>query len=201
LLQGGYFMTLGDDGSSLFCYRQPGSIHVSYVVHAASDAELETQPPAALLQSLQQATRTWHTPIPEIAAAIDPSTIVVYGYYDKEPTQRVREGRLWLIGDAAHPMCPFQGQGANMAMVDALKLAEYFATLATAPAQGEAQAVALEADIVRRGRKAVLASRHAAERFHTTSRWQQQWRDLGFRAGSFFIGLGGRGRATAPHDR
>jgi 2-polyprenyl-6-methoxyphenol hydroxylase-like FAD-dependent oxidoreductase len=32
LLQGGYFMMLGDDGTSFFCYRQPDSIHASYVV-------------------------------------------------------------------------------------------------------------------------------------------------------------------------
>src|SRR5215469_11483444 len=159
-------MTLGDDGSSVFCYRQPDSIHVSYVVHAASDAELEAQPPAELWRRLQEATRTWHAPIPEIVAAIDPATIVVHGYYDKEPTQRVRAGRLWLIGDAAHPMCPFQGQGANLAMEDALELAQYFAALATAPAQGDTHVAAatLEGDIVRRGRQAVLASRHAAAR-------------------------------------
>ena len=30
LLEGGYFLTLGDNGVSLFCYRQPDGIHVSY---------------------------------------------------------------------------------------------------------------------------------------------------------------------------
>ncbi len=34
LLQGGYFMTLGDDGSSAFCYRQSDSVPFSYTVHA-----------------------------------------------------------------------------------------------------------------------------------------------------------------------
>src|SRR6266480_8129951 len=62
--------------------------------------------------------------------------------YDRDPIGRVREGRLWLIGDAAHPMCPFQGQGANMGMVDSLKLAQYFADLVTSPGQTETAAKA-----------------------------------------------------------
>src|SRR5262249_31687428 len=93
LLEGGYFLTLGDDGASVFCYRQPDGIHLSYTVHAASEHELSAQAPASLLGRLQQATRSWHQPIPEIVAAIDPASVVVRSYYDKEPAGRAREGR------------------------------------------------------------------------------------------------------------
>jgi 2-polyprenyl-6-methoxyphenol hydroxylase-like FAD-dependent oxidoreductase len=189
LVQGSYIMALGDDGSSLFHYRQTDSIPLAYTVHAASEAEIAAQPPADLLRRVQQATKTWYPPIPELAAAIDLATVGVRGYYDREPIGRVREGRLWLIGDAAHPMAPSQGQGANMSMVDSLKLAQYFAALVGTPGSAEARAAALEADMLTRGRKAVLDSRAAATRLHLTNRLQQGWRNVGFRTGNTFIRL------------
>lgn len=43
LVQGGYFMALGDDGSSAFCYRQSDSVALSYTVHAPSEDDLNAQ--------------------------------------------------------------------------------------------------------------------------------------------------------------
>jgi salicylate hydroxylase len=189
LLSGGYFMTLGDDGASVFCYQQPDGIHLAYTVHAASEPELRAQAPASLLQRIQRDTRCWHQPIPEIVAQSDPASVVVRGYYDKEPAKRIRDGRVWLIGDAAHPMCPFQGQGANMAMVDALTLAQFFGKLAANPSGAAAHAETLEREIVRHGRKAVLESRNAANQFHSTSRLQQRLRNVGFRVGNIAMKL------------
>ena len=199
LLQGGYFMTLGDDGSSLFCYRQPDSIHLSYTVHAASEDDLNAQAPAELLHRVQHATSSWHPPVPELVTAIDPASVGVRGYYDRDPITRVREERLWLIGDAAHPMAPFQGQGANMGMVDGLKLAQYCADLATSPDQAAAKVEALETDILTRGRKAVLESRNAARQFHQTNRLQQEFRNVGFRIGNLF--LRGLSRRATPSEQ
>src|SRR3989442_6745100 len=104
----------GRHGSSVFCYRETDSIHLSYTVHVAEDA-LRTHTPAALLRRLQQATQAWHAPIPAVAIGIDPSTVVARGSYDKEPATRVRDGRGCLICAAAHPISPFHGQG-NIAM-------------------------------------------------------------------------------------
>jgi len=187
LLEGGYFFTMGDNGASLFCYRQPDSMHLSYTVHAASENDITSQPPESLLKCVQEETKAWHSPIPEIVAKVDPASLVVRGYYDKEPIKRVRQGRVWLVGDAAHPMCPFQGQGANMAMLDALKLAQFFGELEKNPSDGEAKAAMLEQDIVTCGRKAVLESRNSARQFHATSGFQRVMRNVGFQMGNFFI--------------
>lgn len=46
-----------------------------------------------------------------------------WGMYDREPLPRWSEGRLTLLGDAAHPMLPHLGQGVNQALEDAVALA------------------------------------------------------------------------------
>src|SRR5262245_20132699 len=92
LLEGGYFLTMGDNGASLFCYRQPDSMHLSYTLHAASENDITSQPPESLLKRVQEETKAWHSPIPEIFAKVDPASLVVRGYYDKEPIKSVRQG-------------------------------------------------------------------------------------------------------------
>ena len=46
-----------------------------------------------------------------------------WGLYDREPLPVWTRGRLTLLGDAAHPMLPHTGQGANQAIEDAVTLA------------------------------------------------------------------------------
>ncbi len=46
-----------------------------------------------------------------------------WAIYDREPIQKWVEGRVALLGDAAHPMPPYLGQGAAMAIEDAFVLA------------------------------------------------------------------------------
>jgi len=46
-----------------------------------------------------------------------------WGLYDREPLSAWTRGRLTLLGDAAHPMLPHTGQGANQAIEDAVTLA------------------------------------------------------------------------------
>lgn len=50
-----------------------------------------------------------------------------WGLYDREPRVPWTRGRLTLLGDAAHPMLPHLGQGANQAIEDGMTLAAVLA--------------------------------------------------------------------------
>ena len=58
-----------------------------------------------------------------------------WALYDREPLPGWTKGRLSLLGDAAHPMLPHLGQGANQSIEDGMALAIILgrADRATAP--------------------------------------------------------------------
>jgi 2-polyprenyl-6-methoxyphenol hydroxylase-like FAD-dependent oxidoreductase len=67
--------------------------------------------------------RAWAAPVPAIIDATDADAILRHDIYDREPAPRWSEGRVTLLGDAAHPMTPNLAQGAAQAIEDGLALA------------------------------------------------------------------------------
>ena len=63
----------------------------------------------------------WHEQVRTIIAAAE--TCFIWALFDRDPLPRWSAGRVTLLGDACHPMYPFMGQGAAMAIEDGAALA------------------------------------------------------------------------------
>lgn len=118
----------------------------------------------------------WHDPIPQILSATDVEQVSGYPVYDRSllTSDLLEKGsRVTLIGDAAHPMSPFKGQGANQALLDALALARMIAKECRPGSDWRAAGIRervlteFEAEMLERSATKVKDSAEAAEFLHS----------------------------------
>jgi 2-polyprenyl-6-methoxyphenol hydroxylase-like FAD-dependent oxidoreductase len=118
----------------------------------------------------------WHQPIPQILSATVPAQISGYPLYDRELLKSElleKAGASTLIGDAAHPMSPFKGQGANQALLDALALARNISIACTPLSKWRAIGVRksvlieFEKEMLERSASKVKDSAEAVEFLHS----------------------------------
>jgi 2-polyprenyl-6-methoxyphenol hydroxylase-like FAD-dependent oxidoreductase len=80
--------------------------------------------PGGHKQDLLDRFGAWTPPVPALIAATKEDAILRNDMYDRPPAQHWSRGRVTLVGDAAHPMSPNQGQGACQALEDGVALGE-----------------------------------------------------------------------------
>jgi salicylate hydroxylase len=68
----------------------------------------------------------WHSDVSALTKLARPGHLIKWALYDREPLKEWTRGRVTLLGDAAHPMTPFLGLGAAMAIEDAAVLGRAF---------------------------------------------------------------------------
>jgi salicylate hydroxylase len=100
-----------------------------------------------------------------------------WALYDRDPPEQWSKGRVTLLGDSAHAMLPYLGQGAAMAIEDACILS---ARIALAGDDLEGALLAYERVRLPRVRAAVFGSRARAQANHLTSPWARFKRDLSY---------------------
>lgn len=135
----------------------------------------------------------WHEDVRTFMRATPPDKLFKWGLFDREPLSSWNRGRVTLLGDAAHPVLPFLGHGAVLAIEDAVVIARAL----DAASSVEEALTRYEAARLPRASFVVLESRQAAKQFHSpdTSSYGQR---AGNRAADEGRGLFAYNAVTQP---
>ena len=154
---------------------------LSFPISEKAAKALSVQGPKALKNEALQRLQ-WHAPIPQVITATAETKISGYPVYDRallSPELLEKNANVTLIGDAAHPMSPFKGQGANQALLDALSLARVLAknckpqVLWKESGLRKSVLTEFEEEMLARSATKVKASAEAARVLHTEEMLQE----------------------------
>lgn len=156
------------------CYPVSAGRQVSFgATVPASDWREESWSARGDTAALAAAYAGWHPDVARLIAAAE--TVSRWALHDRDGIDRLSAQRVAVIGDAAHPMLPFQAQGANQAIEDAVVLAR---CLAEAGAGGLSAALRRYERIrLPRTRRIQQQSRDNAQTFHLADGDEQRRRD------------------------
>ncbi len=138
-----------------------GGLVYWYVAHRVAEGEPD---PGA--DELERRAAEFAAPLRDVVAATPADDVLLHRLYDRPPVRSWSSQHATLLGDAAHPMLPFLGQGACSALEDAVALGEAIA----AHTDVRAALDDYERCRVRRAAKLVQGSRRAASLVLSPSR-------------------------------
>ncbi|SEH31706.1 FAD-dependent oxidoreductase [Chryseobacterium culicis] len=129
LIKGGKIMAFGNTQNILLGQKGNGDLgfYASFKADEnwAADSGLDFSDNAQMLQWFQNEYSGWSSVWEELFRKAKTPFIPRLIYSMPLDQTWEAQSNLTLIGDAAHVMPPFAGEGANMAMLDALELSEY----------------------------------------------------------------------------
>ncbi|WOH65943.1 FAD-dependent monooxygenase [Bradyrhizobium sp. BWA-3-5] len=145
---------------------------INYVGFVPADAEMkESWSAPGDPDMLRREFEGWDPRIGTLLNKVDKT--FRWALYDREPLPAWTCGRLTLLGDAAHPMLPHLGQGANQSIEDGMALA----TILSLASRADVPAALLAYERLRRERVAAV-QRGARE---NGMRYDSSYADLGVR--------------------
>lgn len=110
------------EGKHVLVYPLRAGKLINFVCFVPADQEMrESWSAPGDPDTLRAAFAGWAEPVTELLTHVE--TTFWWGLYDREPLADWTNGRLALLGDAAHPMLPHLGQGANQSIEDGFALA------------------------------------------------------------------------------
>lgn len=119
-------------GRYLLSYPLRGGTIMNLVGLIQSDTwEEEGWAIPATNEEFAQAYAGYEPDLLELIRNIPTGQLFKWGLRDREPLKIWTVGRVTMLGDAAHPMTPFLGQGACLALEDALLLGRAFGASAS----------------------------------------------------------------------
>jgi salicylate hydroxylase len=155
---------------------------INFVAHINSDGWTEESWNYEVDRSeLMETYARWNDSLLRLIEASD--RYYKWALFDRDPLDSWGKGRVTLLGDSAHPMLPYLGQGACMAVEDGIVLAE---AVKNSP---DDLALALgDYELLRKPRatRAQLGSRHRAKQNHLASPFARLKRDIGMALRSRF---------------
>lgn len=116
---------LWDTGSLFLVLPLRNGTHVSFdALFPVAQAGEESWRSVMARDVLVEKLAGFDPAVPEIVRRMEETEVPVFSLYDREPITQWTTNRITLLGDAAHPFLPSEGQGANQAVEDAVVLAE-----------------------------------------------------------------------------
>ncbi|MGW5467923.1 FAD-dependent oxidoreductase [Streptomyces chartreusis] len=162
LIGGGMFFALGDDKGFLAHRETDGSLHVYTAVRADEQwlSTFDFTDPDAVRATLSECFADWAPGLRRLIAECDgpPVPRLVHALPIGHEWQRTPG--VTLLGDAAHLMSPFAGEGANLAMIDGAELGQ---ALAAHPGDTEAALAVYEKALFPRSEETARQSAEGLE--------------------------------------